>query len=185
MVQAIAYRLDLEDEILYDPTAPGPGADFGFFGANINLDSSRRQGLAVSGQWTPTESWRLAASYTWTHAEIRSGSFRDRQVPYVAEHSASVSAGFQVNSNLTLYAEAIYTGERYSLGDDVNSGPKVDDYLLLNASARLDLGRWSAALRINNIVEEKYETLSTLSFGSTSIYPAPERTWVATLSYSL
>ena len=183
-LQAVAYRLELEDEILYDPSAAGPGAEFGFLGANVNLDRSRREGASLSGQWQASESLQFRASYNWTDAEIRAGSFRGRTIPFVAEHTASLALAYRFNALLTLYGESIYTGSRHALGDDANLGPSLDDYLLFNANLGISTGNWRAALRVNNIGNEEYDTLGTLSFGVTSVYPAPERTWMATLSYT-
>ena len=86
------FDLELDDEILYDPSAQGSLAEFGIFGANINLDSSRRRGALLEWRWQALERLSLGGSYTWTDAEITAGTFDGNEVPYVAEHVGALNA---------------------------------------------------------------------------------------------
>jgi iron complex outermembrane recepter protein len=183
--RAVLFDLELSDEILYDPSAPGPGADFGLFGANINLDSSRRRGAMVEWRWNALERLSLAGSYTWTDAEVTSGTFDGKEVPYVSEHVGAISATWELGRGVSAFSEYTYSGSRHALGDDANAYSRVDAEGILNMALRWNSTHWQATLRANNLTEENYDTLTSIAYGSRSVYPAPERTVFLTVGYSL
>ena len=183
--RAVMYVLELDDEILYDPLAEGPSAIFGFYGANVNLDESTRQGMMLEWNWALSESFSIGGSYTFTDAQIESGNFDGNQVPYVAEHSGQLSGTWRILSSISAYAELAYTGERYAIGDDANAYDKVDDEAIVNLALRWTQGAWNATLRANNVFGEKYETLTTDYSGWRSVYPAAEESVFLTLGYAL
>ena len=178
--RAMLFDLALENEILYDPSADGPDAIFGFYGANVNRDS-RRRGLLTETHWQASDALVLAASYTWTDAEITSGSFDGEDVPYVAPHSGALSGTWQAGQGLSLFAEYAYTGSRYALGDNTNSFGKVDAEGIVNAALRWQYHAWHTSLRANNLFGEKYDSLSDV-YG---VYPAAERALFLTIGYTL
>src|SRR5690606_36860823 len=84
--QATLYRLDLNDELMYDPLGAGP---FGFPGANINLDKTRRDGLPLEGERQLSERLSVGGQYSLTDSEYRDGNYQGKEVPWVSRHSAS------------------------------------------------------------------------------------------------
>jgi outer membrane receptor protein involved in Fe transport len=115
-------RPELDDEILYDPSALGSLAEFGIFGANINLDSSRRRGALLEWRWQALQRLGLGGSYTWTDAEITAGTFDGNEVPYVAEHVGALNATWDFGAGFSAFAEYAWNGSRYALGDDARAG---------------------------------------------------------------
>ena len=183
--RAMLFALKLDDEILYDPSAPGPGAAFGFLGANINLDESSRQGAMLELSWSLNDALTVGGSYTYTDAEIESGTFKGNEVPYVAEHSGVLNTTWQFLPSFSAYAEVAYTGSRYALGDDANAYEEVDAETMVNLALRWSSGNWRATLRANNVFGEKFDTLTTDYSGYRSVYPAAEETVFLTLGYTL
>jgi len=179
------FDLELDDEILYDPSAPGPNAEWGLLGANINLDSSRRRGALVEWHWQALARLTVGGNYTWTDAEITAGSFDGNEVPYVAEHTAALNATWSFGSGLSAFAEYVYYGSRYAIGDDANAYGRVDSEGLLNVALRWTGERWNATLRGNNLTDEKYDSLTSILDGARSVYPAPLRAMYLTVGYNL
>lgn len=164
------YRLELENELMYDPTAEGPNSAWGFDGANINLDKTLRQGLMFETEHQLTPDLSIGGQYSFTDSEYRAGSFKGKEVPWVSRHSASAHISYEILPGLRSYVEAIYTGSRYHSGDDANVNGKAGSYTLLNAALSYDYRQFNAKLRVNNLTGKRYD-----AFGSfANRYPAPE-----------
>ena len=166
--QLSVYRLDLDDELMYDATATGP---FGpGTGANVNLDKTRRDGLLLEARRQLTERLALGGQYSFTDSEYRTGPFAGNEVPGVSRHSASAHLDYLLLPGLNGRLEALYTGGYYLYSDDAHSQPREGGYTLLNAALSYDYRQLTARLRINNLTGKQYDTYAN-PFGR---YPAPE-----------
>ena len=184
-VSANLYRLDLEDEIAFDTTATKPvgGA---FNGANVNFDPTRHQGVILQGGYSLFKDVELSASYSYTDARFRSGVYSGNRISFIPEHSARVSTDWRFNERAGVMLEALYTGERYLSGDNVNNLAPEDAFTVLNLSTRYEWQKYRLGLRVNNITSEKYNDFaSTFGFGGRYGYPAPERNFMLEASVEL
>ena len=173
------YRLELENELMYDPTAEGPDSAWGFDGANINLDKTLRQGLMLEAERQLTPELSIGGQYSFTDSEYRDGAFKGKEVPWVSRHSASAHVSYEILPGLRSYVEAIYTGNRYHTGDDANILGKTGSYTLFNAALSYDYRQFNAKLRINNLTGKRYD-----AFGSfANRYPAPEEEYQLSVGY--
>ncbi|NLY59676.1 MAG: TonB-dependent receptor [Gammaproteobacteria bacterium] len=173
------YRLELENELMYDPTAEGPNSAWGFDGANINLDKTLRQGLMLEAERQLTPELSIGGQYSFTDSEYRDGAFKGKEVPWVSRHSASAHVSYEILPGLRSYVEAIYTGNRYHTGDDANILGKTGSYTLFNAALSYDYRQFNAKLRINNLTGKRYD-----AFGSfANRYPAPEEEYQLSVGY--
>ncbi len=177
--QASLYRLDLQDELMYDAEIANPGG-FGGKGANINLDKTRRQGLLLEGSRQLSERLSVNAQYSFTDSEYRDGSFEGNEVPWVARHSASTGLNYQWLDGLSSYLEAVYTGSRYAVSDETNSDGRVGGYTLFNAALKYDYRDFTAKLRVDNLTGKRYDAFV---YQGGSVYAAPEETVVLSLGY--
>ena len=180
--QASVYRLDLDDELLYDPTADGG------WGANINLERSRRQGLLLEGERQLTDRLLVGGQYSFTDSELRAGANKGNEVPWVSRHSASLHLDYEILSGLHGYLEGIHTGSRYLSSDDAQVLPKEGGYTLFNAALRYEYQNLSAKLRINNLTGKRYDAFAVYSSwqdGNRGLYPAPEEVVQLSLGYRL
>lgn len=164
------YRLELEDELMYDPTAIGPNSAWGFDGANINLDKTLRKGVLLEAQRQLTSDLSVGGQYSFTDSEYRDGSFKGNDVPWVSRHSASAHLSYEILPGLRSYVEAVYTGKRYYSGDDANTQEKAGSYTLLNAALAYEYRQFNTKLRINNLTGKRYDAFATAA----NRYPAPE-----------
>ncbi|MHB0765300.1 TonB-dependent receptor [Stutzerimonas sp. NM35] len=164
------YRLELEDELMYDPTAPGPNSAWGFDGANINLDKTLRKGVLLEAERQLSADLSIGGQYSFTDSEYRDGSFKGNDVPWVSRHSASAHMSYEILPGLRSYVEAVYTGKRYYSGDDANVQQKAGSYTLVNAALAYEYRQFNTKLRINNLTGKRYDAFATAA----SRYPAPE-----------
>lgn len=171
------YDMDVDNEIFYDPVS-------GVSGANINLPESRRTGVILDGGVTINPYVTLRANYTYTDAELASGNFDGKAVPFVAENTANVALVVNPVESLTLYLDASYTGSRYRAGDDANITGKIDSVVLLNANLLWTYNQVEAGLRVRNLSDESYADYQGVSaWAGNYQYPQPERTYEASLTY--
>ena len=171
LYQASLYRLDLDDELLYAPYA------FGGWGANVNLDQTRREGLLLEAERKLTDRLRVGGQYSFTDTELRAGANKGNEIPWVSRHSAAMHLDYQIIANLHGYLEAIYTGPRYLASDDGLALPKEGGYTLFNAAIRYEYRNLNAKLRINNLTGKRYDSYAVYNSwqaGNKALYPAPE-----------
>jgi iron complex outermembrane receptor protein len=176
----VIYRLNTDDELLYDQSA-------GSFGANVNLPKLRRDGVNVELRWAALDSLSLRASAGYVDAEYRAGTFDGNTVPQVAKRTGSIGVDWQICPVLGLYVDAQYNGRRYRSGDDPNIIGKLGGYTVYNANLRWQLERWYATVRVNNLTAKEYngsDFIFISAFGNfESGYPAAERQTIATVGY--
>lgn len=166
----IAYQLDLENEIGYDPTADGPWGPG--TGANVNFDSTERRGLIMGGTIQVVDSFALTGSFTATDAEFTSGIYAGNTVSGVAGRMASLAAEFRFGNDWQGHLQLQRIGEQHLNGDNDNLLPKKAAYNVVNLNLRYAPGAWALNARINNLLDEEYSEADN-AFGAVS--PAPER----------
>ena len=161
------YRLELEDEIYFDPTV-------GLFGANTNLDDTLRYGLVASGGLALTEEISVSADYTYTHAKFESGGLDDNYISGVAPHLATVRANIRANEHLDWQAELQLVSDKYAQGDNLNTKEKAPGYGILNVSAHYQVKQLELTVRMNNVTDKKYAEFIADGF-TRSYQPSSER----------
>ncbi|HEX5055908.1 MAG TPA: TonB-dependent receptor, partial [Gammaproteobacteria bacterium] len=173
------YRLDLENEISFDPV------QF----QNVNIDSTRREGLVLNAGWQPVDAVHIGLNYSHLDAEIRSGTFEGNRVPFTAERTAGLNLDWTPGERWHLYAETLYTSDRLYSGDFAAELPELEGYTIANALLDFSWERWKLSLRINNLTDELYSGSGAASLDSASFmtvesfYPAPERNGWLQLTY--
>jgi iron complex outermembrane receptor protein len=170
------FHMVVDNEIMYDPLS-------GTYGANINLPESERQGLLFDGDVKLNEFIGLHGNYTYTDAELTSGNFKDKKVPYVAKNSANLGVTFTFAKHLNVSVDANYLGSRYLVGDNANNQPKVDPVTLFNVNVLWDINAVELGLRIKNLTGEKYSDYEGTSWKGTFLYPQPKQTYSAHVTY--
>lgn len=174
--QATLYRLDLTDELMYDPLAPNSKSWNGR-GANINLDKTRRDGLLLEAERQLTQRISVGGQYSFTDSEYRDGNYQGNEVPWVSRHSASAHVSYLIFPGLKGYLESEYTGARYLSSDNAQAMPREGGYTLFNAALSYDYQQFTSKLRVNNLTGKRYDSFATYANwvpGSKGLYPAAE-----------
>ncbi|MDP3845205.1 MAG: TonB-dependent receptor [Pseudomonas sp.] len=178
--QASLYRLDLVDELMYDPFANGG------WGANINLDKTRREGLLLEAERSLSERLSLGGQYSFTDAKYRAGVNQGNEVPWVSRNSASTHLNYRLAQDLNAYLEAVYTGPRYLSSDDAHELAQAGGYTLFNAALNYQYSQFNAKLRVNNLTGKRYDSFATYTLyaaGNQALYPAQEEDVQLSLGY--
>ncbi|MEO8059094.1 MAG: TonB-dependent receptor [Burkholderiales bacterium] len=170
------YRSALTNEIGFDPSAVGP---FGF-GANVNFDPTRRQGVELEVMQALGASANLRVNAATRRARFSAGSHEGKDVPLTPRHSLSVRAdwspapGHRIDAGLNLVS---------------SQSPDFDNACSMPSYTTADLRyayRWSLAelaLGVNNLANTKYYTqaFSCVNGAVSSIYPEAGRAFTASL----
>ncbi|MDH3763124.1 MAG: TonB-dependent receptor [Gammaproteobacteria bacterium] len=167
------YRLDLENEIEFDPNA-------GLFGENVNLDNTRRDGITFSLYSQLSMAFGLKTEVGVVDAEFRSGSFEGKDISGVADTIASLRGDYRVNDQFSAYLEYNYSSPKYAQGDNANDFGKLGSITVYNAGVAYQFKLWDVNLRINNLADESYAEFVT---NNGAYYPSPERNYTLTATY--
>ena len=177
-----AYRLDLEDEIVFDSSAETPIGG-GFPGANVNADASRRYGVSADWDWQLTDKVQLGAEYNYIDAEFTEGVNEGNQLSWVAEHTGRGYFSIDANQNWQVFTEVVYTGERFIEGDNSNAGDKLEAYWLTNLAVNYTKDAWLASFRVDNLFDEQYVSSGYYSSWGNGYYVGTGRALRLTGSY--
>lgn len=175
----LIYQLDLENEIAYDPV------NF----ANINLEDTRRKGVITSGHWQQSQRLGFSASYTFTDAEVLNGPFANREIPFVARHSALLSSDYQVTDDWQLYGELGAISDRVFSGDFDNVLGRLPGYGVINVKAEYRYRDFVFAGRVNNLLNKQYSDVGQLSYDPNTFsareafFPSPEINFILTAGW--
>lgn len=170
------FHMIVDNEIMYDPLS-------GSYGANINLPESERQGLLFDGEVQLSEQIGLHANYTYTDAQLTSGNYKDKTVPFVSKHLANIGVVFTLVKNVTASIDANYTGSRYLVGDNANALAKIDPVTLFNFNLIWDVKGAELGFRVKNITGEQYADYQGANGKGVYLYPQPERGYDAHITY--
>jgi iron complex outermembrane receptor protein len=174
---ASIYRLDLEDEIEFDPNA-------GLFGENVNLDDTRRDGLTLSLFSQLSKSFGLRTEIGVVEAEFRSGTFNGKDISGVSDAIAKLRGDYRINDYFSTYLEYNYSSPRYAQGDNANEFGKIGSNTVYNAGIVYQYQEWDVNFRVNNLADEEYADFVTNNGFGAVYQPSPERNFTVTASYS-
>jgi iron complex outermembrane receptor protein len=179
-LEARWYSSRLRDEIGYDPSGNGP---FGPFGANINFDPTKRQGLEFEGRHLLTPALDLRFMAAWRQARFTAGPFAGSDMLLVPRRTVALRADWRPAPGHTLNAGVQWVSAQT---------PDFANTCTMPAYATADLRyayQWGAAevaLGVSNLTDHKYYTLAfgcTAGGLATSLYPEAGRAFTASLRY--
>ncbi|UJF21624.1 TonB-dependent receptor family protein [Shewanella sp. OMA3-2] len=176
------FQLDLEDEIVWDPSAEKPVGG-SFDGANINADASRRYGVSTAYDIQLSPALMLGVTYDYIDAEFTEGENAGKALSWVAKHNGRGYISYDFANHWQVFAEGIYTGERFIEGDNANLDPKLDSYVLTNIAINYSYQQWSASLRADNLLDEEYVSAGYYSAWGSGFYPGDGRNLRLTAGY--
>lgn len=181
-LSAVLFTSRLEDEIYYN----------NFLFTNVNMPPTRRQGLELSGDWTPYSALSLHASYSFIRATFRKGVFAGvdvsgKRIPLVPRHRASLSATWLISDRDRLYLGVNYTGSQQYDNDPANRYSKMPTYTTVDGKYSHRIGDATLALAVNNMFNKKYYSYalvnSSLAPTIWNAYPDRSRSVMASFEY--
>jgi len=173
-VSTTIYQLILKDEIVFDPTV-GPDFGFGPTGLNVNLDETKRSGLALSITKVLNNNLNLSANLTWQQAEFASGTFKGNDISGVPQNLFRVSADYHPTPDSSYLLEIQHTGDKYAQGDNANEFGQLDAITLTNFVFQKKYRSWDFHFNVNNLTDEKYAEFVTNNGFGAAYQPSPGR----------
>lgn len=162
-VFAQVYQLELENEISYSSIAAGG------WGANVNLESTKRQGFNISITEQLNENLELGIDLDFTKGKITGGDHNGKGIPMVPKQKVRTFARWQASSDLGFTADLLHVSKQVLDSDYTNSFAKLDGYTVANLAANYQLKDWSVVAKINNLFDRKFSEYGTLgNTGATS-----------------
>lgn len=175
------YRLDLDNEITFDPTSF----------SNINLAQTRREGVIVESRWRALENLTLAAAAQYVDAQVREGSFEGNAVPLVAQRGGKLSADMSLPRGFNAYVEILAVGDRSFAGDFDNTLGKLPGHGIANFALGWRWKQLSVQTRVDNLLDHEYSEYGAagtdpMTFTEAAAFmPSPGRRFWLNLSFTL
>ena len=175
-LEARLYHSALNNEIGFDPNAANT-----FFGANVNFDPTRREGLEVDWTHALTKALGLQVNGAVRRATFRSGPYEGKDVPLVPRQALAVRADWVPAAGHRVNAGVNWVSEQHP---DYQNTCTIPSYVTADARYAWQFHRNAeVALGVTNLFDAKYYTQA---FGcaagtTTSIYPEPGRQFTASV----
>jgi iron complex outermembrane receptor protein len=164
---ARAFRHQLRNEIFYDPTVNG-------YGANTNLDPTRRQGFEIDAQAQLAAGWRASAHLQHVKATFTDGPNAGREMVLVPHNVVSARLSWIPGDGQSADIGAQWVAsQRY--GSDFTNGcdGRIPQYATYDARYARKLGPWELALAGLNLADRQYFSNAFACKGG--IYPSDGR----------
>ena len=174
------YRSALTNEIGFDPNAIGPSSAFGFNGANVNFDPTRREGLELEVVQALAPSANLRVNAATRRARFTAGTYQGRDVPLTPRHTLAVradwspAAGHRIDGGVNVVA---------SQSPDFDNACRMPRYTTADLRYSYQWSMAELAIGVSNLSNAKYYTQAFACDGGevNAIYPEAGRAVTASL----
>lgn len=181
--QLSVYRLDLENEIAFNPQQ----TDIQPFGAFNNLDKTIRYGLSLAEQYQITSKTKLNGQINYVNARFASGSFSGNFIPAVPAINGNIGVTYNWTDQWITQYNLLYTGSRYASEDIQNIGKKVPAYWLNDVAIQYLIRSYILSFEIHNLLNKQYANYVFYDAYThqNTYYPAAGRNLLLTLKINI
>ena len=178
-LDARLYQSRLENEIGFDPNAVGA---FGFNGANVNFDPTRRQGLELDAMQELTRTLGLRLNLALRDATFRAGPYSGNEVPLVPRQTVALRADWTPLAGHRLSGGVNWVSSQHP---DFANACTMPSYVSTDARYAYQIKAVELALGVTNLFDRKYFTQAFGCAGGqvTSIYPEAGRAFTASARF--
>lgn len=171
------FRHALTNEIFYDPTL------FGGWGANTNLDPTKRQGAEIDAHVRIGAAWRVSGQLQHVDAKFTAGPNDGREMVLVPKNIATVRLAWLPAGGHSADIGAQWVdSQRYGSDFSNTCGARIAPYATIDARYARQLGAWEFAVSGLNLTDKKY---FSNAFGcQAGIYPSDARQLKASARYT-
>jgi iron complex outermembrane receptor protein len=180
-VEARVYRSELTNEIGFDPNAADP---FGtFFGANVNFDPTRRQGLEIAATQQLTSNLGLRVNAQIRDAKFRAGPYSGKQVPLVPRETLAVRADWSPAAQHHVSGGVQWVSSQHP---DFANSCSMPAYTTADVRYAYDWKQAEFSVGVTNLADRKFYTqaFACASGRPTSVYPEAGRAVTAAVRYT-
>jgi iron complex outermembrane receptor protein len=164
---ARAFRHNLNNEIFYDPTA-------GMYGANTNLDPTRRQGIELDASMRIAADWRVSGQVQHVQARFTDGPNEGKDMVLVPKNIVTARLSWLPGDGQSADFGAQWVDSQHYGSDFDNSCTALmPAFTTFDARYAKKFGAWEVALSGLNLADKRYYSQA---FGCQSgIYPGAGR----------
>jgi iron complex outermembrane receptor protein len=173
---ARVFRHKLKNEIFYDPTL------FDGWGANTNLDPTRRQGVEIDLDTALVGNWRASAHLQHVNATFTEGPNAGREMVLVPKNVLTARVSWQPGNGQSADAGVQWV-DRQRYGNDFTNScdARIPSYVTFDARYGVKAGPWEVAVTGLNLADRRYYSNA---FGCQSgIYPSDGRQMKLSVRY--
>jgi len=177
-VTARFFRHDITDEIYYNPLLNGG------YGANVNLDPTKRQGVALEAKLRLSPQFKLTAQAQHNQADFTGGAYQGNQMVLVPANTVTAHLNWLPGDGQSAYIGGQWVDTQRYGGDFANTcSALIPAHETLDARYAKTMGQWELAVAGSNLTNKSY---FTNAYGQcmTGIYPDDGRQMKVTLRYS-
>jgi len=176
------YRIDLENEIFFDPVTLG----------SRNRQPTRREALEVDVRVQAHARLDVHANATLANPRFRGGTvgavpIAGKRVPLAPRVIAAAGARWAFSDNAHADLDVRYTGPMIFDADETNTfGREIAGYMLADVKLAMRRGGWLLNAGVRNLFARKYLGYAVFTGRPTySAFPAQERTVFVSAQYTL
>jgi iron complex outermembrane recepter protein len=165
------FRHNLSNEIFFDPTITNL---FGSFGANANLDPTRREGVELDASAAVAADWRVSGHVQHVKATFTEGPNAGREMGLVPRNIVTARLSWLPTSGQSADIGAQWV-DRQRNGDDFNNScaALMPAFTTVDARYGRKYGAWEFALSGLNLTDKHYRNYQYAC--QSGIYPANGR----------
>jgi len=169
-IDVSVYRTDVNDDIF----AVTPTGTTGVFFQNVGR--TRREGVEVGLRGRMGTALEGYVNYAYTLATFQDSVELATPIPpgqqfvpagssltLVPRHRVNVGIAYRPWPWLTLSTDARYVSSQFLRGDEANLQPPLASYWVLNGGLTARWRGFEAFVRINNVLDNRYETFGTFA----------------------
>jgi iron complex outermembrane receptor protein len=162
------FRHNLKNEIFYDPTASGG------FGANVNLDPTRRQGVEVEAAVRIAAAFRLITQWQHVKARFTDGPNSGNEMVMVPDNTVSARLNWLPDAATSASIGVQWVdSQRYGGDFDNTCSGRIPSYTTIDGRYARRIGAWELALIGTNLANKHY--FSNAYGCNAGIYPSDGR----------
>jgi iron complex outermembrane receptor protein len=172
-----AYRSRLKNEIGYDPAV-------GLYGANVNFDPTRRQGVEAELQTRLAPTLQAALHAAWRDARFVAGPYDGRRVPLTSRREAAVRLAWQPLPSQRAELAVRHVSAQHP---DFDNQCSIPPHAVADLRYAVQFGdALELALKVANLADKRYYTQAYACAAGvpTSIYPEAGRSALASLRWT-
>jgi iron complex outermembrane receptor protein len=161
------FRHKLTNEIFYDPTLNG-------YGANTNLDPTRRQGFEIDLGVLFSRDVKLTGHWQHVKADFRAGRYAGREMVLVPEDVISARLAWTPGNGHSADLGVQYVSEQRYGSDFTNScNARIPSHAVIDARYARTIGRFELGVSALNLGDKQYFSQGFQCQGG--IYPSAGR----------
>lgn len=87
------------------------GKEYDFVSDRINVGKANMRGVEVTGNWIISPEWNIAANYTFTDTEQKSGDFKGKPLNKQPRHMANATLNWETTPEMETWARINFRGK--------------------------------------------------------------------------